>query len=371
MKIKVAYIISNIDKALAFEWIATSINQDKFELLFILLNPGKSELEKFLIEKGIQVINLRYRGKIDLIPVFFRLRKILKREKCVLVHTHLFDASLVGLLAARSLGIKKRIYTRHYATFHHRYFPRAVYYDRLINGLATHLVAISENVRSVLIQKEFVHPDKVNLIHHGFQLEVFSETNPECIVELQKKYTTTDKFPVIGVISRQTHLKGIQHIIPVFKRLLTDYPNACLVLANAVGDYKREIDTLLLDIPPASYRQVQFEKDLAHFYHIFTVYIHTPIDAEVEAFGQTYVEALAAGIPSVFTLSGVASEFIENEKNALVVPFENPEAIYQAIKRLLSDEVLREQLTRQGKKDVKELFNLRKMIQSLENLYVS
>ncbi len=44
--------------------------------------------------------------------------------------------------------------------------------------------------------------------------------------------------------------------------------------------------------------------------------MHVTIGKHYEAFGQIYVEALAAGIPSVFTLTGIAPEIIEHEHNA-------------------------------------------------------
>jgi hypothetical protein len=62
-----------------------------------------------------------------------------------------------------------------------------------------------------------------------------------------------------------------------------------------------------------------------------------PIDDTIEAFGQTYIEALISGVPSVFTLSGVASEFIENGKNALVVDYKNSEQISVAIDQILTN----------------------------------
>ena len=94
-----------------------------------------------------------------------------------------------------------------------------------------------------------------------------------------------------------------------------------------------------------------------------------PIDENCEAFGQTYVEALASGIPSIFTLSGIANEFIINERNALVVPYKNSDAIYNSCIRLLNDKTLCNSLIENGKKDVTQKFQLEQMINSLEALY--
>jgi glycosyltransferase involved in cell wall biosynthesis len=152
--------------------------------------------------------------------------------------------------------------------------------------------------------------------------------------------------------------------------LLSDYPNALLILASANGPYKKEIEGLLSELPEDSYITIPFENDLFALYQLFDIYVHVPINPEIEAFGQTYVEALAAGIPSVFTLSGVASEFIEHEKNALVVPFQDSEAAYYSIVRLLDDEMLKNKMVDNARESIKQ-FELSTMIQKLKKLYLS
>jgi glycosyltransferase involved in cell wall biosynthesis len=159
-------------------------------------------------------------------------------------------------------------------------------------------------------------------------------------------------------------------VIPAFKRLLTDFPGAHLVLANATGEYASVIKGLLASIPTASYTEILFEEDVSALYHLFDVFIHVPINEHIEAFGQTYVEALAAAIPSVFTLSGIAAEFIEDQKNALVVPFRDTDTIHQAMVRLLADVALRNSVRERGLLDVQR-FNLNSMINQLTNLYLS
>ncbi|MCS6821488.1 MAG: glycosyltransferase family 4 protein, partial [Microscillaceae bacterium] len=130
-----------------------------------------------------------------------------------------------------------------------------------------------------------------------------------------------------------------------------------------------EIQQLLQQLPTESYVEIPFEADLANLYQLFDIFLHTPINATLEAFGQTYVEALAAGIPSIFTLSGVAPEFIVHEQNALVVEYQSSQAIYEAIEKLLQNELLRKKIVKQGQKDVQNLFPLHTMIQKLEKLY--
>ena len=369
-KIKITYIISDIDKALAFEWIATELDKNIFDLSFILLNKTLDAfLQKWLQERQIPVFFVKYESKKDFWTAFWKVRGILSENKTKIIHCHLFDANLVGLLAGKSLGIKRRIFTRHYATLHHQYFPRAVYYDRFINYLATDIVAISKNVENVLLNMENVAAKKITLIYHGLQVETFANPPLSNIEDLKIKYNLKEKYPVIGVVARWTHLKGIQHIIPAFKKILITYPNACLVLANATGDYTDEIEHLLQEIPEKSYIKVAFEQDVPALYHTFDVYVHTPINEQVEAFGQTYVEALATGIPSVFTLSGVAAEFIKHQENALVVDFCDSEAISRAVVEILNDEKKAKALVQAGKNSIKR-FYLANFIDETTKLYL-
>jgi glycosyltransferase involved in cell wall biosynthesis len=369
LKTRITYILSNIDKALAFEWIAEKLDRQKFELNFILLSEKQGEIERFLKGRNIPVESIAYAGKGNIISTVFRIRKLLRRNKTKIVHTHLFNANLTGLLAARMAGVPRRIYTRHHSSYHHVYYPHAVKYDRFVNFLATDIVAVSENVKNILVDKEHVPGDKVRLIHHGFAIEDFINVPSEQIEKVSNKYNPGKQFPVVGVISRYLKLKGLQYIIPAFSKLLNDYPDALLILGNANGNYKAEIKHLLKSIPERNYIEIGFENNIFALFKLFDVFVHTPVNNHCEAFGQTYVEALASGVPSVFTLSGIANEFIKDRYNALVIAYENPDAVYNALRELLSNKELSNKLVENGRKDVQELFPLSKMIRELEALY--
>ena len=369
MKKKVTYIVSNINKAFAFEWIAEELNKDRFVLTFILLNPGPSALETELIKNNIKVKRIKYSGKKDMPFSFIRVFFILLFDHPDVIHAHLFDSCLISIPAGFIAGIKKRIYTRHNAVYHLEEYPHMVKYDRMINRLSTDIVAISNNVKEILIKEENVYPSKIKFIPHGFRLEEFENISESRTVALKIKYQCKGRYPVIGVISRYIGWKGIQYIIPAFEELLKIYPNALLMLANANGDYRLEIHKLLENIPPDNFIEIPFEEDLFALYKLFDVFVHTPIKAQSEAFGQTYIEALASGIPSVFTLSGIACEFIEDKRNAMVVDYKNSDAIYTAIVELLNNKNLVETITNNGNEDVWNGFQLNKMISSLEELY--
>lgn len=367
---KVTYILSDIDRAIAFEWIVEGLSREDVSLSFILLNSSDSYIEKWLRERKIPCYFIRIKTKKDIISGFFKVIRILRKIKPDIVHSHLFKANLVGLSAAWILRIKKRIYTRHHSTFHQDYHPEAVKWDKLANFLATDVIAISGNVRNTLISNEHVSPQKIQLIPHGFDLRAFEDASHTDLLEIKSKYNLVENdSPVVGVVARFIRWKGIQYIIPAFKKFLNPYPNAVLILANANGPDKSFLEELLKhQIPSKNYREIGFEKDLFLLYKMFDLYIHVPIDNKIEAFGQTYVESLAAGVPGIFTLSGIANDFIQDRKNALVVNYKNSDEIFDAMLTLMTNEQLKKSLINEGRNSVKQ-FDLPIFINNLNALY--
>lgn len=152
---------------MTFEWVLKYIDKSKFEIHVISLNQhAATYLNQYCESLQIPYYHISYRSKKDIPKAIYRCLRLFQKIKADVVHAHLIDAGLVGLTAATILRIKKRIYTRHYSTFHHEYYPNGVKYDRYINKIATGIIAISENVKNVLIQQEHVPASKVQLIYH-------------------------------------------------------------------------------------------------------------------------------------------------------------------------------------------------------------
>ena len=344
-KKKVLYVISNVNKALEFEWIAAQL-KDKIDLEFILLNPGASNLEDFLIRFSIKVKTITYHGKMDVPKALLILIRYIKYSKPDIVHTHLIDANIVGLLAAKICKVKTRIHTRHHSTFHHDYYKKGIIYDKASNYLSTKIISISDIVSEVLIKKENVSPKKIVKISHGLDFDSFLKGGGRD--QIISKYNLQNFFPVIGVISRFIEWKGIEYTIQAFKVLLKKYPNAKLILANANGSYEYKINSELECLPESSYRKIIFEEQISDLYEVFDIFVHVPTDRYAEAFGQVYIESLCKRIPSIFTISGVANEFIIDGKNALTVDYKNSFEIYDAIIQYLENGIDTEKIKEFG-----------------------
>ncbi|MBK9320741.1 MAG: glycosyltransferase [Bacteroidetes bacterium] len=309
-KVRLLFVISGIDYALGFDWLEKYLDKKRYQVSFIFLNTIEPELFRRFKSRGVEVYFLKSGSKKKYPLLFLKLIYLFAKRKPDIIHCHLYEANVLGLSAAWICGVSKRIYTRHHSTYHFDYHPRMVKVDKFINSMSTQIIAISRNVMSVLVEREGVDPKKVFIVNHGFELDKFISANREAVDVLGERYNPSHRFPVIGVISRFTEWKGVQYIIPAFKKLLQDYPNALMILANAKGDMQVEINEMLNQLPENSYRTIEFERDIASLYRLFDIFVHVPVDKFAEAFGQTYVESLASGVPSVVTLSGIACEFV-------------------------------------------------------------
>lgn len=368
-RIKVCHVFSEVDQSHLIKSFGEVMDKNKYEISFVFMGKKKPQLFDFFKERGYPVEFFEFSGKPHLPLAIWKLIRIFKRMRPHIVHTHLIEGSLAGLTAAKIAGIEKRIHTRHMGNENHIYYPHGVYYDKANNFLSKRIVAISNVVANVLIECEGVNSQKVVTIPHGFHLE---NLNPDeqRKKQLKEKYGLNGYYPVVGSISRFIHWKGVHNTILAFAELLKTYPRAKLVLVNAVGPESPTLyRSLRENIPTGNYVTIEFEPDIFSLYAAFDVFIHVPVNKNVEAFGMVYVEPLKIGIPSVFTLSGIACEFIEDKKNALVVPYNCPESITGALKLILQDERLRERIVTGGKEDVWKLFHTRRMASQLDSLY--
>ena len=165
-----------------------------------------------------------------------------RKIKPDVVHTHLFDDSLPGLLAARITGIKTRVITKQDTTFHWYYAPKWVKMDRFNNWNATHIHAVASENRKFILEKENAPEEKVHLVRNGFPYDLMTASKTEYIKELKNEYDLEGRI-VVGTVARYIHWKGHHLIIEAAKRLVEKYPQLLFVWAGSDGGsgYKSEL----------------------------------------------------------------------------------------------------------------------------------
>lgn len=370
--LRIVYVVWFETRWPLMESVCRGTDRTRFEISFVLLNRDTPPLAPVLDELGIPWIHVPF-GRRTHIPRAMRV--IWRHCRDVnpdIIHTHFMNACLAGLTAAALRGVPVRIHTRHHAgpvSWKYRR-PWQELYDFYNNALSTTIIAPSGAVRTALTSRNRVRDDKVTVLHHGFDLDAFDAVSDDRVRALRERHGIGGAHPVIGILSRYIATKGIQYVLPAFERLLEKYPDALLLLAPARGPYQAELAPLIDRIPARNRREIPFEDDVHALYKLLDVFVHVPIGPAVEGFGQVYIEAMAAGVPSIITRTGIAIELARDRENAIVVPYCNSDAIDRGLRDVLEDDLLRQTIVRNARSDARA-FTARAMIDGLESIYES
>ena len=111
-----------------------------------------------------------------------------------------------------------------------------------------------------------------------------------------------------------------------------------------------------------------FRKDIKNLIYGCDLYINS---SEHEALSFAIIEVLACGIPVIATDMAGNGDIINDEtKCGILVEYNSPMGLAQAINRIMADRELQEELGKNALKAVKEKFNLDKVAAETYNLYM-
>jgi glycosyltransferase involved in cell wall biosynthesis len=212
--------------------------------------------------------------------------------------------------------------------------------------LSDRLVVMSEQAARCLREVYAVPNDKIDIIPHGVPDFQFMDPN-----YFKDRFGTEGKSVLLtfGLLSPN---KGIENVIRALPAILEKHPNVVYVVSGAThphirrreGErYRDGLRKLAEQLGVAS--QVIFNnrfvsaEELVELVSTADIYI-TPYRQEAQAVSGTLAIALGAGKAVVSTPYWHAKELLADERG-MIVPFENPDAIAEAVLRLLDNDAER------------------------------
>jgi glycosyltransferase involved in cell wall biosynthesis len=204
------------------------------------------------------------------------------------------------------------------------------------------------------------------VIPHGIDLEVFDDTGD---VSLVPPLSDSEGRILITFLGRLTEKKGLDVLCDAFARICDAEPRAHLVVAGPDDEglgalVSRWVDerglTDRVSLPGLITGPAKVE--LLRRSSVFV------LPSRDENFGVTVAEALAAGTAVVVTRGVAIHEQIE-QANAGLVAKRTPEALADALLRLLGDEQLRARLAQNGRALVERSYSWDRIAEELEQMY--
>lgn len=319
----VVWILANCNTAPYFNWFAEKAAASKnIKLSVVCMYHEKPLMIEDMKRFGWECHWLKYdpnKRKIGLLKNVFGLTKLLKKIKPDVIHSHLFDDSLVAMIAGKLTNINKRIVTKGDTGFHYKYTPKWMIFDKLINRLSTQIVAISNESHEFILDKEKAKSSKVITIHHGIPIHLYQDSNPEFIESFKSTYDLHNSY-LVGTVSRFIEWKGYKDILKVAEQVIPKIPNVKFLLIGS-GSQKEEI----IELIKAKKMEDHFclpgyiqPINMPSVYSLMNVYLHA---ATLEPFGFVIAEALASGLPVVSTPTGAARDVIITGENGWLVEY--------------------------------------------------
>ncbi len=303
--------------------------------LFAVTLAGAGEFCTELEAMGVPCWALNASNRASYPRVILRLAQILRREAIDILHLHLFEPTLLGLLAAALVG-RPTIVTRHHSDAIHRLpaGPRKAAYLALegwISRRARHIIAPSRRVREILTEVEGVSPAKVSVIPYGQTTDRFDRVRSEAPLAIRRELGAGK--PYLVCVSRLHEEKGHPFLLEAFSRLRRDFPEATLDLVGT-GPEQGSLTALIQRAGLGeSVRLLGWRDDALRIMWSADLIVHPSLH---EALPSAVIEAVMLGRPLVATdVSGVRDVLGDGEYG-FIVPPADPEALWRAMSAALS-----------------------------------
>ncbi|QOW11968.1 glycosyltransferase family 4 protein [Kaistella flava (ex Peng et al. 2021)] len=350
------------------------------------ISADEKELKRIATKYGVKNHHIemtRTISPLDDLKAVWKLYRFLKKEKPELVHSHTPKAGIVGMMAAFLAGVPNRFHTVAglpllEATGTKRKVLNFV--EKLTYSFATKVYPNSFGLNEIIIQEGFCQLEKLKVIGKGssngintsyFDKTLFSESANQSLKEQLK--IEADDFVFIFV-GRLVGDKGINELIAAFKTLtstaLSDHLNLNLNLNRKlllVGPYEQELDALKTDTlqeieQNSNIISVGFQPDVRAYFAIANALV---FPSYREGFPNVVLQAGAMGLPSIVSNINGCNEIIKDHQNGLIVPVKNTEALAEAMRDLVDDEILYQSLQHQSRKRIMENYEQEVVWQAL------
>ncbi|MFC2021448.1 glycosyltransferase [Chloroflexota bacterium] len=207
--------------------------------------------------------------------------------------------------------------------------------------------------------------DKIEVIPNGLELSEFD--NLPGRGEFRRKYGLNDAQKVVLYLGRIHRTKGLDLLVRAFAEISKLSNNVKLVIIGPDDGYLPSLKKLVADLGIGSEVLLTghlYGEDKVEAYVDADVFV---LSSVYEIFGITILEALACGTPVIVTdRCGIAD--VVNGQAGLVVSYDK-DHLRDALRHMLNDDKMRQQLGERGKLLVREQFNWTKIAEQMEGVY--
>jgi glycosyltransferase involved in cell wall biosynthesis/ribosomal protein S18 acetylase RimI-like enzyme len=304
---------------------------------------------------------------------FVELWSLLRRERFDLLHTHNPKPGVIGRVAGRLAGVPVVVNTVHglYATPEDRVGKRAAVLA--MEGLAARcsdleLYQSEEDLRWAG-RLRLVPGGRAKLLGNGTDLDRFdpSKVGAGRVAGLRGELGLPADALVVGAVGRLVAEKGYRELFAAARMVRQRQPNVRFLVVGAPDLDKAdaitgaELEQASADVCFAGWRD-----DVRDLLAVMDVFV---LASWREGMPRSAIEAAALGRPLVLTDIRGCREVARHEREGLLVPPRDPEALAAAVLRLAGDPDLRRRLGEAARERACERFSERRVAERVAGHY--
>jgi glycosyltransferase involved in cell wall biosynthesis len=352
-----------------------------------------------------------------------RLIRLIKKERFDIVQTYLFSENILGVIAAKLAGVKIIITGRRDTGLLCQGGWQHILAYRLTNPLVSKIICVSEAVRRVVLKKERVEQDKVEVIFNGVNVAAFGRksqviSHTSQVKDLKQEIgikaedgrenkasivhgprSTERKFNefselrvgredgrtkdegrenikrrmgfeptdlIVGMVANFSWIKGHEVLLKAAPEIIKAIPNVKFILIGE-GPLLEGFKVTMSQSHTLKEKIIFLGKreDISELLSIMDVSLNLSYS---EGMSNTILESMASGVPVVATAIDGNLETVTNETGVLV-SVKDEKATAEAIIKLLKDQDERRGLGENASRIAREKFDSKIMIKKMEELY--
>jgi glycosyltransferase involved in cell wall biosynthesis len=299
------------------------------------------------------------------------IRRVIRRFRPDVVHTHSGKAGLLGRMAAYSLGVPAIVHTIHGAPFHpyQSRGARAVFRacERYAAGRCDALVSVADAMTDLAVAARVAPRDKFITVYSGIEVEPFLHANEQRSTT-RNKLGYHDSHVVVGKVARLFNLKGHEDVVRAAQQAVARQPNLRFlfvgdgILAPQIHRQVREAGLV---------EHVQFTglvppEQIPALLGAMDIVVHASLR---EGLARVLPQALIAGKPVVsYDIDG-AREVVKSGETGFLLPPRSIDEMSESICRLAADPTMRDRFGSCGRERFAEQFRHEHMTRELRALY--
>jgi glycosyltransferase involved in cell wall biosynthesis len=356
-------------------WLAYGLDSEVFDLTFACLSEGGETLAKELASiKGVESISWPMnRFSVDPLSdliLTFKIALLIRTKKFDLIHAHGSKAGFIVRLAAIGSRVPV-VYSPHCFSFHDGVNPLIA---KLLAGLerfsakflTSRIITVADGEQTLARRFRVGSPNQFITVHSGIDPVSYDKFVDKPAIK--RLLSISQEGQIVGAVGRLGKQKAPLDFVRMAALVNAKMPNMHFVWAGS-GPLEEEARKLTEEFGISGVCHFIGEfKDIPSLLGIMDCFV---LPSLWEGFPIVLLEAMATGVPIVATNIPGNDEAIASGESGWLVEPNTPSELAEKVLKLLNDPDQAAAFASVGKKRIREEFNRKLMLTTIQNVYLN